>query len=114
MHLNFRFFIVTALIALCETTTSAFSVLPKIIRTSSSSSRLYSATKNNVNEHFDIQQYFNFPLDDWQLQAGEEIINGNNVVTCAPTGAGMFPLKTSTFTIILYHCKIYFRLMLLF
>lgn len=35
-----------------------------------------------------LQQYFEFPLDDWQLEAGVEILNGNNVIVCAPTGAG--------------------------
>lgn len=33
-----------------------------------------------------LQQYFPFPLDDWQLQAGGEILKGNNVIVCAPTG----------------------------
>jgi len=31
---------------------------------------------------------FDFPLDDWQLQAGGAIENGHNVIVCAPTGAG--------------------------
>ena len=33
-------------------------------------------------------QYFRFPLDDWQLQAGGAIRQGMNVIVCAPTGAG--------------------------
>ena len=35
-----------------------------------------------------LQQYFDFPLDDWQLEAGGEILKGNNVIVCAPTGSG--------------------------
>jgi superfamily II RNA helicase len=35
-----------------------------------------------------LQPYFNFPLDNWQLQAGGEIYQGSNVIVCAPTGAG--------------------------
>ncbi|CAJ1906663.1 unnamed protein product [Cylindrotheca closterium] len=36
----------------------------------------------------DLAKYFDFPLDDWQLQAGGEILKGNNIIVCAPTGAG--------------------------
>ena len=36
----------------------------------------------------ELSQFFNFPLDDWQLQAGGEILKGNNVIVCAPTGSG--------------------------
>ncbi|CAB9499189.1 viralicidic activity 2-like 2 [Seminavis robusta] len=36
----------------------------------------------------ELQQYFDFPLDDWQLQAGGAILEGYNVIVCAPTGAG--------------------------
>lgn len=35
-----------------------------------------------------LAQYFDFPLDDWQLQAGGEILSGHNVVVCAHTGSG--------------------------
>ena len=35
-----------------------------------------------------LAKYFSFPLDDWQLQAGGEIILGHNVIVCAPTGSG--------------------------
>jgi hypothetical protein len=35
-----------------------------------------------------LQPYFDFPLDDWQLQAGGAICQGHNVIVCAPTGAG--------------------------
>jgi len=35
-----------------------------------------------------LQQYFSFPLDNWQLEAGSEIMNGKNAIVCAPTGAG--------------------------
>jgi hypothetical protein len=33
-----------------------------------------------------LQPYFDFPLDDWQLQAGGAICQGHNVIVCAPTG----------------------------
>lgn len=36
----------------------------------------------------ELARNFNFPLDDWQLQAGGEILLGNNVIVCAPTGSG--------------------------
>jgi ATP-dependent RNA helicase HelY len=36
----------------------------------------------------ELAKYFDFPLDDWQLQAGGEILKGNNIIVCAPTGAG--------------------------
>jgi superfamily II RNA helicase len=36
----------------------------------------------------ELEQYFDFPLDDWQLQAGGEILRGNNVIVCSPTGSG--------------------------
>jgi superfamily II RNA helicase len=35
-----------------------------------------------------LDKYFVFPLDDWQLQAGGAILRGDNVIVCAPTGAG--------------------------
>ena len=35
-----------------------------------------------------LAQYFDFPLDDWQLQAGGEILLGHNVIVSAPTGSG--------------------------
>lgn len=36
----------------------------------------------------EFEKYFDFPLDDWQLQAGGEILNGHNIIVCAPTGSG--------------------------
>mmetsp|Transcript_27191 Transcript_27191/g.29285 ORF Transcript_27191/g.29285 Transcript_27191/m.29285 type:complete len:1339 (+) Transcript_27191:61-4077(+) len=36
----------------------------------------------------ELGKYFQFPLDDWQLQAGGYILNGHNVIVCAPTGSG--------------------------
>jgi superfamily II RNA helicase len=36
----------------------------------------------------ELSNYFDFPLDDWQLQAGGEILLGNNVIVSAPTGSG--------------------------
>jgi superfamily II RNA helicase len=35
-----------------------------------------------------FERYFDFPLDDWQLEAGGAICQGSNVIVCAPTGAG--------------------------
>ena len=35
-----------------------------------------------------LQQHFSFPLDDWQTEAGGEILAGRNTIVCAPTGAG--------------------------
>lgn len=35
-----------------------------------------------------LQGLYNFPLDDWQLQAGGAIWEGHNVIVSAPTGAG--------------------------
>jgi len=31
---------------------------------------------------------YQFPLDDWQLQAGGSILMGHNVIVCSPTGSG--------------------------
>mmetsp|Transcript_19575 Transcript_19575/g.29029 ORF Transcript_19575/g.29029 Transcript_19575/m.29029 type:complete len:1269 (+) Transcript_19575:83-3889(+) len=36
----------------------------------------------------EFQPYFSFPLDDWQLQAGGEILQNRNIIVCAPTGSG--------------------------
>eukprot|EP00522_Entomoneis_paludosa_P009675 CAMPEP_0172448424 /NCGR_PEP_ID=MMETSP1065-20121228/7441_1 /TAXON_ID=265537 /ORGANISM="Amphiprora paludosa, Strain CCMP125" /LENGTH=1279 /DNA_ID=CAMNT_0013199913 /DNA_START=179 /DNA_END=4019 /DNA_ORIENTATION=- len=36
----------------------------------------------------EFESYFDFPLDDWQLQAGGAICKGYNVIVTAPTGAG--------------------------
>ncbi|KAG7349055.1 DNA helicase [Nitzschia inconspicua] len=36
----------------------------------------------------ELEKYFNFPLDDWQLEAGGSILMGYNVIVCAPTGSG--------------------------
>ena len=35
-----------------------------------------------------LQSSFPFPLDAWQLNAGETILADRNVIVCAPTGAG--------------------------
>lgn len=35
-----------------------------------------------------IQPHFAFDLDAWQLSAASSIINGHNVIVCAPTGSG--------------------------
>ena len=36
----------------------------------------------------ELVHHFDFPLDDWQLQAGGEILMGHNVIVSAPTGSG--------------------------
>jgi superfamily II RNA helicase len=36
----------------------------------------------------ELAKYFDFPLDDWQLEAGGAILLGYNVIVCAPTGSG--------------------------
>lgn len=36
----------------------------------------------------ELSRYFDFPLDDWQLEAGGSILMGYNVIVCAPTGSG--------------------------
>jgi len=61
--------------------------------TSSSSAAETSATSSLVDEQIQIgrdafSRYYNFPLDDWQLQAGGAIVQGRHVVTCSPTGSG--------------------------
>ena len=33
-----------------------------------------------------LQSYFSFPLDNWQLSAGAAILAEKNVIVCAPTG----------------------------
>lgn len=33
-----------------------------------------------------LQSYFPFPLDNWQLSAGAAILAEKNVIVCAPTG----------------------------
>ena len=38
--------------------------------------------------HSKLQPYYDFPLDDWQMQAGGAVLQGHNVILCAPTGAG--------------------------
>jgi superfamily II RNA helicase len=35
-----------------------------------------------------IQPHFAFDLDAWQLSAASSIMNGHNVIVCAPTGSG--------------------------
>jgi superfamily II RNA helicase len=59
---------------------------------------LYSSTETAVDEilvdeavelgRSELAKYFDFPLDDWQLRAGGEILMGHNVIVCAPTGSG--------------------------
>lgn len=64
----------------------------------SSSASLESPPIDNHSESLDedavrlgrckLGKYFEFPLDDWQLEAGGYILNGDNVIVCAPTGSG--------------------------
>ena len=35
-----------------------------------------------------LQKYFSFPLDSWQVAAGTSLLADHNVIVCAPTGAG--------------------------
>lgn len=35
-----------------------------------------------------LQKYFSFPLDSWQIAAGTSLLAEHNVIVCAPTGAG--------------------------
>lgn len=35
-----------------------------------------------------LQSYYSFPLDKWQLDAGEVLCNGCSCIVCAPTGSG--------------------------
>lgn len=98
-------FFVSLLLPTTSSSTLAFVTNPKlhvpILRRSKNSNHYISpsSSNNEINKNLNlnllqtksqlnIPQYFNFPLDDWQLQAGNEIIQGNNVITCAPTGAG--------------------------
>jgi hypothetical protein len=47
------------------------------------------ASDDRTNEHRTyLQTFFSFRLDDWQVEAGAAILNGHNVIVCAPTGAG--------------------------
>lgn len=59
----------------------------------SSSTSSNDSFQNMSASEFSIAQYINFPLDDWQLQAGNEILKGNNVIACAPTGADKTVVK---------------------
>jgi superfamily II RNA helicase len=66
--------------------------IPRIISKSTQLSNNL-ATPTEVQEAIELardelEQYFDFPLDDWQLQAGGEILMGNNVIVCSPTGSG--------------------------
>ena len=47
-----------------------------------------SESENSIHIHKQLQSNFPFPLDSWQLNAGEAIYNNANVIVCAPTGAG--------------------------
>ncbi len=54
-------------------------------RKSTTSSEIEDAVSLGRSE---FEKYFDFPLDDWQLQAGGSILKGHNVIVCAPTGSG--------------------------
>ncbi|KAL7498164.1 hypothetical protein ACHAWT_007844 [Skeletonema menzelii] len=84
--------------------TAAFSTLQSRHWTvqKSSSSSLYVKIAAEVNDsnipvHDDaatdharaqLQKYFPFPLDSWQIAAGTSLLAEHNVIVCAPTGAG--------------------------
>jgi superfamily II RNA helicase len=85
------------LLAVCDRS-SAF-VLPAASRLSSTSQGILKSSHSETFTDEDkseiislgrerLAHYFDFPLDDWQLQAGGEICLGHNVIVCAPTGAG--------------------------
>lgn len=72
-----------------ESTTETSSLSPP----SSSSSSTCVPAEGEVEEAIRLGQtelamHFDFPLDDWQLQAGGFILMGYNVIVCAPTGSG--------------------------
>lgn len=37
-----------------------------------------------------LQSYFSFPLDRWQLEAGEVLCNNASCIVCAPTGVFVY------------------------
>ena len=85
----------TFLLALrCVNLSGGFLIQPKptlrhVVSSQSTATTTDESTCSSVQLARDqLQQYFEFPLDDWQLQAGGEILKGNNVIVCAPTGAG--------------------------
>ena len=47
-----------------------------------------SSIRNSQQQRRMLQSSFPFPLDAWQLNAGETILADRNVIVCAPTGAG--------------------------
>ena len=53
----------------------------------SSSSSMARGDPSHRRDHL-LQRSFPFPLDRWQLDAGRHILDGRNVIVCAPTGAG--------------------------
>ena len=66
---------------------------------SSSSTSSTSKEHNTISDVTDLgrdklQQYFSFPIDDWQALAGGEIYSGRNAIVCAPTGAGKTVVST--------------------
>ena len=50
--------------------------------------QLASGIESSIDHADELQRHFSFPLDDWQLSAGSSILQGHNVIVCAPTGAG--------------------------
>ena len=47
-----------------------------------------SSIRENSQRRRMLQSSFPFPLDAWQLRAGEAVLADRNVIVCAPTGAG--------------------------
>ena len=91
------------LVALCGVSsfvgTKSFLSRPSMIPSPATTpSKLGSSTKETIDKtetseaiemgRSQLSNYFEFPLDDWQLQAGGEILLGHNVIVCAPTGSG--------------------------
>ncbi len=84
--------------------TAAFSSLQSRQRTAqkSSTSSLFVKIAADVNDsntsvqddaatdlaRAQLQKYFPFPLDSWQIAAGTSLLAEHNVIVCAPTGAG--------------------------
>jgi superfamily II RNA helicase len=53
------------------------------------SSKVYDDNdESNDEARQQLQKYFSFPLDSWQVAAGASLLSEHNVIVCAPTGAG--------------------------
>jgi superfamily II RNA helicase len=52
------------------------------------SNTVHDDTANHDHAREQLQKFFAFPLDSWQLAAGTSLLAEHNVIVCAPTGAG--------------------------